>query len=168
MFYAEEWADHRLSPKGQRWITACLLARVNLHQEAEAVSLRGVAPQLTVSSDEAELYNVEEGAFYGNIFADGDEIDWNACRGEGQASGEFGGLALRDCTEPDPNDPTRTMCGFKFAGDCRDFTPEFPTPYACKSFDAEEGTYSDCHAEAGDGHCPHCAPIEVITVDVSN
>jgi len=28
---AEDWIDHKLGPRGQRWVSACLLARVNLH-----------------------------------------------------------------------------------------------------------------------------------------
>jgi hypothetical protein len=166
---APYWVDRPLPPKGQRWVTACLLARVNLHDTTEAISLRGVAPELTVGVDEAELYNVEEGAFFGNLFADGDAIDWNACRGRGQASGEFGGLNLRDCAEEDlVGTPGFTYCGFKYAGDCADFTPAFPSPYACRSFDSEEGTYSDCHATEGDGHWPGSRPYrEVITVYVT-
>ena len=167
---APYWVDRPLPPKGQRWVTACLLARVNAHDTAESISLRGVAPELTVGVDEAELYSLEEGAFYGNLFAEGDEIDWNVCRRRGEAEGgEPGGLALRDCAEPDPDDPTRTLCGFKYAGDCADFTPAFPSSYACRSFDAEEGTYSDCHATEGVGQWPTPRPYrEVITVYVSN
>jgi hypothetical protein len=144
---AEYWLTRRLDSKGQRWISACLLARVNNHDTAESISLRGVAPSLTVGEDEAALYDVEEGAFFGNIFVDPDApLDMNACRGEGQASGEFGGLVLRDCTEPDPLNPGYTMCGFKYAGDCADYTPASPDPYACRNFDPEDGTYGECHA----------------------
>lgn len=166
---ARHWAHRKLDPKGQRWVSACLLARVNAFATTEAISLRGLAPELTVGIDEAELYAVEEGAFYGNVFTDPDEpLDWNACRGSGQASGEFGGLSLRDCAEPDPDDPSHTLCGFNYAGDCADFTPEFPNPYACRSFDAAEGIYGECHAEPGEGHWPsEKAYREVITVYVS-
>ena len=166
---APYWIDRKLDPKGQRWVSACLLARVNLFVTTEAISLRGVAPELTVGIDEAELFSVEEGAFFGNLFADGDgPLDWNACLGEGQASGEFGGLVLRDCAEQDPADPTHTMCGFNDAGPCTDFTPEFPNPYACRSYDAEEGAYGDCHTTPGDGHWPGLKTYrEVITVYVS-
>lgn len=166
---APYWIDRKLDPKGQRWVSACLLARVNLHVTAESISLRGLAPELTVGIDEAELYSVEEGAFFGNLFADGDgPLDWNACIGRDQDSGEFGGLVLRDCAEQDPADPTRTLCGFNYAGPCDDFTPEFPTPYACKSYDGEEGTYSDCHIAPGDGHWQGLKTYrEIITVHVS-
>jgi hypothetical protein len=166
---AQHWIDRKLDSKGQRWVSACLFARVNLHDTTEAISLRGLAPELTVSVDEAELYNTEEGAFFGNIFTDDDgPIDWNACRGAGQASGEFGGLNLRDCAEPDPADPTHTQCGFNYAGDCADFSLEFPSPYACRSFDAEEGTYGDCHTDEGDGHWPGLRTYrEIITTYVT-
>ena len=166
---AEYWIDHKLALKDQRWISACLFARVNNYDTTEAISLRGPHDSLTVGIDVAELYNVSEGAFYGNIFSDADgPIDWNACRGEGQASGEFGGLNLRDCAEEDPNNPGFTYCGFKYAGDCADFTPEFPSPYACKSFDAAQGTYEDCYTEASDGKWPSLKTYrEVITTYVT-
>lgn len=166
---APRWADHRLDNRGKGWVSACLFARVNFHDTAEAISLRGRNESLTVSQDEAELYGVEEGAFYGNVFTKDDEpIDWNACRGEGQASGEFGGLALRDCTEENPDNPGFTYCGFNYAGDCADYTPEFPTPYACGTFNATQGIYGDCHATAGDGKWPNSQKYrEVITTYVT-
>lgn len=166
---AAYWADRKLDPKGQRWITACLLARVNAFVTTEAISLRGLAPDLTVGVDEAELFSVEEGAFFGNLFTDDEgPLDWNACRGEGEVSDEGGGLALRDCAEEDPANPGYTYCGFKYAGDCADFTPEFPNPYACKSFEPAEGFYGDCHTEPGDGHWPGLHTYrEIITVHVS-
>jgi len=107
---AQHWIDRRLEPKGQRWVSACLFARVNFHEEAEAISLRGLAPELTVSVDEAELFGVEEGAFFGNIFTDDDgPIDWNACRGEGQASGEFAALRCATVRSRTPAIP-HTRC----------------------------------------------------------
>jgi hypothetical protein len=165
---ADYWLERKLDPKGQRWITACLLARVNDHDTAAAISLRGTAPQLTVSQDEVELYTAQEGAFYGNIFSDSETLDWYACRGRAKADGGGGGLELRDCAEPDPDNPGFTMCGLKYAGDCADFTPEIPSPYACRSFDGEEGTYSDCHAGEGDGNWAGLRKYrEVITTYVS-
>ena len=41
---ADYWIDHRLDVKGQRWVTACLLARVNYFGVKVIISLRGVAP----------------------------------------------------------------------------------------------------------------------------
>jgi len=174
---AEYWIDHKLAPKEQRWVSACLFARVSNYDTTEAISMRGPHDSLTVSVDEAELYDVAEGAFYGNIFTDFPDanapIDWNACRGEGQASGEFGGLVLRDCAEEDPANPGFTYCGFKYAGDCADYTPASPSPYACKSFDAgqvtvAQGTYVDCYTEASNGKWPQLKIYrEVITIYVA-
>jgi len=82
------------------------------------------------------------------------------------AGGEIGGLVLRDCAEPDPTDPTKTLCGFNYAGDCAAFTEA--DAYACRTFDPEEGTYGTCRAAAGDGVWPGSRPyFEVITVYVS-
>jgi hypothetical protein len=167
---APDWIDHRLASKDERWISACIFARVNANDTAEAISLRGPHPALIVSVDEAELFTVEEGAFYGNLFNhEDDPIDWNACRGEDQASGEFAGLVLRDCAEEDPANPGKSYCGFTYAGDCRDYSPATPSAYACKSFDSIQGIYGDCHNASGDGHWPSSKTYrEVITVYVSN
>lgn len=166
---AEHWIDRRLDPKGQRWITACLLSRVNLYGVSVTISLRGIAPQLSVTPDEAETYSLQEGAFYGNIFNDPDEpLDWNACRGKDQAEGESAGLEMRDCAEPDPNDPTHTKCGFKYAGDCGTYTRSV-TPHACVALDPEEGTYGECLAREGNGRGPSLRLYrEVITTYVKH
>ncbi|NVB85244.1 MAG: hypothetical protein HOV81_43165 [Kofleriaceae bacterium] len=182
---AEEWRWHKLSPKGQGWVSACIFSRVNAHTTTEAISLRGRHSQLAITPDEGELFPLEEGAFYGNLFVDEDqEIDWNACRGEAQAASEDGGLDLRDCTEEDPARPGFTQCGFKYAGDCRDYTPEFPSPYACRTYNS--GFYGDCAGvqtadddDDDDNDCGHHHDNrgwssrghkyrEVITVYVSN
>jgi hypothetical protein len=142
------WIDHELDEDGKGWISACLFARVNAHDTAEEISLRGPNRALTVSADEATLYDVEEGAFYGNLFTPGnDPPNWIACEGEGQASGEFGGLVDRDCTEPDPANPGFTQCGFIYAGFCGDYTPAVPNPQACDEF-SSNGYYEDCHSTA--------------------
>ena len=121
---AEYWIDHKLAPKDQRWISACLFARVNLFVTAESISLRGPHDSLTVGLDETELYNVAEGAFYGNIFSD--------------------------------------------AGDCADYTPVSPSPYACKIIEGGQGPYEDCHTEAGAGKWPSLKTYrEVITTYVA-
>jgi len=171
---APEWLDQRLSKEGKGWISACLLARVNLHDTAEEISIRGAHPALAISPDEALIYTVEEGAFYGNVFTRDDEpLIEIACRGEGQGSGA-GGLVTRECARPDPANPGFTKCGFTFAGDCRDFTPQFPSPFACERFGSfppphsDHGSfYSDCHDSPGLGTWPHSTVFhEVITIFV--
>lgn len=165
---ASDWVDHKLSSKDERWVSACIFARVNLFTQAEGISLRGSHPNLTVSAGEADEFPLEEGAFYGNLFTDEeDPIDWNACRGRDQAEGDAGGLALRDCAEEDPNNPGRTYCGFKYAGDCAAFAPA-PSPFACKSYLGGLIGYGACHDSSGEGHWPSSKTYrEVITVYVA-
>ncbi len=175
---APRWLDHRLDRKGQGWVSACLFARVNANDTAEAISLRGSNPGLTVTTEELELYTAEEGAFYGNLFIDDSDPsvppDWHACRGEAKAAcpGDTGcgaGLANRDCAQENPATPGLTYCGFSYAGDCADFTPATPSAYACASYEAGSGTYGDCHDEAGFGRWPSSNKYrEVITTWVAN
>ena len=172
---APRWMDHRLDPKGQGWVSACLFARVNANDSAEAISLRG--RDLTVSPDEMELYTAEEGAFYGNLFhGDPDPSvppDWYACRGEAKAAcpGDVGcgGLANRDCAQENPANPGFTLCGFKYAGDCADFTPSVASAYACRTYEEAAGAYGDCHADPGFGHWGGSEKFrQVITAWVAN
>lgn len=104
---------------------------------SEIISMRGTAPALSVRPQEAEQYLLQEGAFYGNIFADDTDapLDWNACRGKDKAATpDLGEMEMRACTEPDPNDPAHTVCGFKYAGDCGGIGTFSPRP-ACVTFD---------------------------------
>jgi hypothetical protein len=168
---APQWADRRLDENGQRWVTACLLARVNHFGLTEIISMRGVAPELSVSAEEAEQYSLQEGGFYGNIFADPDApLDWNACRGKDKAATpDLGVLQMRACAEPDPNDPTHTACGFKYAGECGSFASSFPQRHACGTYDAADGSFGDCLAlEENDHHQWLKVYREVITTYVQH
>jgi hypothetical protein len=166
---ADYWIDHRLDVKGQRWVTACLLARVNYYGVKVIISLRGVAPQLLVGKHEAERFSLEEGAFYGNIFSDPNKpLDWNACRGRDAAAGETGDLKLRACTDPDPNDSTHTKCGFNYAGDCDSYTGSTAEPQTCNFFDSD-GWYNGCLAGRAADEGPAAKPYsEVITTYVKH
>ncbi len=143
---ANEWLNHPLRKAGRGWVSACLFARVNNHDVAVPFSMRGQTQALVTTPEEVATWSLEEGAFYGDYFvAPGEPVEWIACRGKDQAAGETGGLINRDCTEPDPNDPTHTLCGFTYAGDCGAFAP---VP-ACEHF-SPQGYYRDCHDEPGD------------------
>jgi hypothetical protein len=150
MNLAPQWLLLPLDPSGERWVSACIFAKVNARDVALPISFRGPHPELAVSPDESVTWAVEEGAFFGNMFGPLNQpIQWFACRGEGQAAGEFGGLVERDCTEPDPAQPGFTQCGFRFAGDCGAFDDDRFHRYdergACESF-SERGTfYRSCH-----------------------
>lgn len=177
------WLDRGLRESEQRWVSACLLARVNRFGVPVSISLRGAHKALKVTEAEARDYSVEEGAFYGNVFqAVAAPMVWNACRGRDQAAGDDGTLDLRDCAEPDPAHPGLTLCGFSYAGDCADWTR--PTnPYACKKYrspdrghssndidvlsshDYHGGYYQDCIDSSGSGNAHHTERFdEVITI----
>lgn len=131
---APRWLDRPLRETDQRWLSACLLSRVNFFGVSVPISLRGPHASLKVTEPEADEYSVEEATFYGNIFTPLDEpMLWNACRGRGEAVSESGDLDLRDCAEPDPNNPGKTMCGFTYVGDCGDWAPP-RNAFACRRF----------------------------------
>jgi hypothetical protein len=166
---APRWLKRKLSKSGQGWVSACLLARVNAHDTVEPISIRGKNPALATSPSELVEFSLQEGAFYGNVFAsDADPPDWNACRGQDQAQGETGGLVDRDCAEPDALlDPTHTQCGFNYAGDCADYTPVIPTPYACRAYDPTGVFFISCHAQPAVKKWPHAKTYrQVITTFV--
>lgn len=150
---AKKWLDRPLDRAGAGWVSACLFARVNANQESVPISLRGSHAQLYTTEDEAAEYTLQEGAFWGNYFTPLHKpIEWYACRGRGQAAGETGGLVDRDCTEPDPANPGKTLCGFTYAGDC------FGHRGACDK--EKNGNYSECEADddddrKGHGHGKH-------------
>jgi hypothetical protein len=128
---AEEWLHHPLRKAGRGWVSACLFARVNNQNVALPISMRGPHEALDTTPDEEAGWPLEEGAFYGDYFvAPGEPLQWIACRGRDLAAGKSGGLVERNCARPDPNNPTRTLCGFTYAGDCGDFAVQ----PVCKHF----------------------------------
>ncbi|MCX5741584.1 MAG: hypothetical protein NT062_03690 [Proteobacteria bacterium] len=158
---ASAWVDRALDPSAQRWVSACLLSRVNAHDISVFISLRGQNPHLDVGATEAAAYVVEEGAFYGNVFVEPEApLIAFACRGLDQAKGETAPgtpLADRDCTEPSTSEstPGKTQCGFTFAGNCGAFAggstrhddDDDDAPHACEG-QAKDGGYRKCHTRA--------------------
>ena len=133
---APDWLDAPLDSVGKGWVSACLFARVNANAEAVPISLRGRHPELATTAQEELDYPVQEGAFYGNYFTPIEvPIAWFSCRGTGQAAGETGGVADRDCAEPS-SDPNVSQCGFTYQGDC------FGKHKACAQ--DRGGVYSHC------------------------
>jgi hypothetical protein len=128
------WTTRALTTSEQHWISGCVLGRVNKTGIAITVSLRGAQTGLSLQGTESTDYRVQEGAFFGNVFA-GRDFSLNACMGRDQALSEtYGDLPDRDCTEANGiNDPTHTQCGFTYAGLC--------SSYCTTNAD---GTYSDC------------------------
>ncbi|HEX2685686.1 MAG TPA: hypothetical protein VHN14_03670, partial [Kofleriaceae bacterium] len=153
---ARQWIHRPLDREDKGWVSACVMARINVHAVPVQISIRGPHPALQpVDPDEREAWSLQEGAFYGDLFTPLDQpILWIACRGIDQAAGETGELVDRDCAEPDPANPELTQCGFIYAGDCGHFSGEA----ACEGFsDGAGGFYQRCHAEPIDdeGHHGH-------------
>jgi hypothetical protein len=145
---APEWIHRPLNQIDKGWVSACMFSRVNNHDVSLPISFRGPTHALATTPDELATYTLDEGAFYGQLFTPGnDPINWIACRGRDNTGTPTGGLADRDCARPDPANPGLTLCGFKFAGDCADFTPP-PNRFACRR--QTSGTfYVDCLDHAG-------------------
>jgi hypothetical protein len=151
---APKWEKHALDKKGQRWISACLYARVNANNVTVPISMRGPHKGLVTTPDEVRDWPLQEAAFYGNYFRPVTEpIVWIACRGKDQAHGENGGLVDRDCAEPDPAHPGLTICGFTYAGDCGDYDPP-ASAHACRHF-SKNGYWTGCQDEAAFGANHH-------------
>ena len=134
---APMWATRRLTLKEQRWMSACMLARVNNAGHELFISLRGPHPALDVSVEEQNEFDLQEGAFYGNIFADGQQ--YYACRGADLYAGNFSEQTLlRACAQP-TEAGDRTLCGMAYAGECGAFNLE----RACET---QTGDYHErCH-----------------------
>src|SRR4029079_136531 len=122
----------------QRWVTACVLARVDAAGVKRTISLRGENRVLRPNVSELRHYTDPEAAYYGNLFVRG--------------------RPLFDCLPPGKTSDPR-VCGDSLAdcpmtvvGSCDDACAG-PGPY---------GSFSDCsdRGRAGRGHVYH----ETITV----
>ena len=65
---APEWADGPCGETCQRWVSACLLARVNARGERVQISMRGPDDALHPGEREIVDFPVEDGTFFGNLF----------------------------------------------------------------------------------------------------
>jgi len=70
---APEWGRPHGSCDGscQRWVSACVLARVDAMGVKREISIRGDSHVLHPSKDEVQTYTVQEGAYFGNLFVAG-------------------------------------------------------------------------------------------------
>lgn len=142
---APNWENRPMTGADQRWVSACLLARVNNSGVTVEVSMRGAHDELFSTPGERTTFPREEGAFFGDVFQpDSKPLEMYACQGRDQALGpESGDMGSRDCAEPDAAHPGLTICGMTFAGDCADFVPP-ANKYACESRNDDGGFYENC------------------------
>lgn len=73
MGLAPQWVARALTPVEERWVSACMLARTNRDGISVVISMRPAFSSpvegLHVSPEEAEQFTLEEGTFFGNLFA---------------------------------------------------------------------------------------------------
>ena len=107
----------------QRWVSACVLARVDYLGAKVDISLRGPHANLTASPAERAAFTVREGVYYGNIFRAPADQERYACVAPGRK-----GLP-RVCG------PTLDGCVVEATGWCND---------TCGGT-LPDGAYLDCH-----------------------
>ncbi|HET9620737.1 MAG TPA: hypothetical protein VFP84_05205 [Kofleriaceae bacterium] len=114
------WTTGALSASDAAWISACVLARVNLTGAHVSISVRGSASALATTASEVAAWRLEEGAFWGNAFTDLGAVTGYACDGIDQSADDTrGDLPERQCAQPDGvTDSQATPCGFTYAGAC--------------------------------------------------
>ncbi len=124
---APHWIDRGLTPKEERWVSACILARTNFFGKTVQISMRlpeGVegSSALEVTPEEIEEYLIFEGGFFGNIFAENSGA--YTCLGN-RTEKENADPILQDrvCTEETNtfnSEESVSHCGFIITGQCSD------------------------------------------------
>lgn len=131
---ARAWAENPglpLDTKGQRWLTACLMAHTNNLGPVD-IATSGPHEVLTSPStapSSGEVWTFEEAGYYGNLFLPNGPAMF-ACSGAGaQASCTDSGISddlqRRICGRQ----PER--CGFTFSGPCNQIPPRTAPRDAC-------------------------------------
>jgi hypothetical protein len=123
---APEWLNGRCDTTCQRWVTACVLARVNHLGQHVEISIRGDNRALAIQPHEIRDYSVREATYYGNFFQTTPEA--YTCLPPGASS------IVRVCG------PSLSDCPMTVAGSC-DAVCAGPGP---------NGTFRDCAARASD------------------
>ena len=65
---APGWLSGPCDGSCQRWVTACVLSRVNHLGQHVEISMRGDNPALATAPHEEQLYTAREASYYGNFF----------------------------------------------------------------------------------------------------
>lgn len=126
---APEWTKEALSESSRRWLSACILAHVNVTSAKVMILLRGDHPALSVPSGSSTgEFVLREGGFYGDIFAFTPAK--HACVGAAT-------IPERACTK---NLSGLSPCGFTVPGHCRGSSVA-----ACEGL--SDGAYETCHSK---------------------
>jgi hypothetical protein len=104
---ATQWEKGGLSLSERRWVSACIAARTNYYGIPVMISLRGNHPSLTADLNERESYGMQEGAFWGDLFADTPFVQ--ACYVPETV--EYARTKLRECAAGHVDGSSTTACG---------------------------------------------------------
>ena len=123
---APEWLKAPLTPLQERWVSACMLALTNYFGKHVEVSLHakpGVMPFSAPTKEEAKVYSLLEGGFFGNLFSP-QPVAYVCSVTRTKIEAQDPVFHDRLCTKPS-GDRTRdgkplTVCQFILTGPCSD------------------------------------------------
>ncbi|UQA56234.1 hypothetical protein [Polyangium aurulentum] len=115
---APQWQTAALDEAGQRWVSACLAARTNWYGVPVTLSTRARAASLVApTAQELASYPIEEGAFWGNLFAPTPKL--YACHAAANVS--HARSLQRDCAAGHVDGQNVVECGIiEIVGTCED------------------------------------------------
>ena len=137
---APEWEGQRCDGSCQRWVSACVLARLNKLGVHRQISIRGANPALAITPHELVDFPVREATYYGNLFQP-DQARY-ACLPPGATQ------IQRVCGD------SLVGCAVGVPGECR---------RVCERSGAYQ-TYRDCGTQPVGGHDDGYSYAETVTV----
>ena len=120
-------------PVGQQeWLSACIAARTNYYGVSVTISMRGDTGPLTTDESEQTAFNKQEGAFWGNLFADPPTL--KSCHNTSNLA--HSRTRLRECAAGHDESGNISACGpIVRAGDCSSVCTGSPTA---------DGAFTNC------------------------
>jgi hypothetical protein len=127
---APGWTTVALTATEASWVSACLFAHMTDATSLIWISVRGSDASLAANLTETTGYRIEEGAFWGNAFADLGQVAAYSCVGVDQMINDsYGDLPLRRCAHWDAVSSSTSACGMHYAGACRRACSTQTPPY---------------------------------------
>jgi hypothetical protein len=112
---AQSWARRRIGAADQEAVSACLAARLNFFGAHVLISIRGRGLE-PPSAEEIAEYTLQEGAFWGNIFAEEPELF--ACTNRANVQNSYAKLRFCSTGFPVPDGSTISCGPLLHVGSC--------------------------------------------------
>jgi hypothetical protein len=112
---AQTWTRRRIDAADQEAVSACLAARLNFFGVQVQISIRGRGLE-PPSADEIAEYPLQEGAFWGNIFAEEPELF--ACTNRANVQNSYANLRFCSTGFPVPDGSTISCGPLRNVGSC--------------------------------------------------